>query len=113
MIIIIIIIILLIIIISLSGACFESHTSYAGFPLVPNAIKNIDTVESCQHKCQENAECEYFTWIGHNAIKNKNSCHLKSAMGTVGTDNKQQGKLSGAKYCPDSNPSKFMHLLQQ
>lgn len=90
-----------------TGSCFEEDTVYKGKPLKDvNPIRDVESALDCQVLCQENPECEYFTWNsgtggGNWNKKNKNTCWLKSIQGSIKMNcgKKCSGKTSGAKFC--------------
>ena len=89
------------------GSCFEEDTVYKGEPLKEvNPIKDVESALDCQVQCQENPDCEYFTWNsgtggGKWNKKNANTCWLKSTQGNIKMNcgKKCTGRTSGAKFC--------------
>jgi len=90
-----------------AGSCFEEDTVYKGEPLKDvNPIKDVESALDCQVQCQENPDCEYFTWNsgtggGKWNKKNANTCWLKSTQGNIKMHcgKKCTGRTSGAKFC--------------
>ena len=72
------------------------HTVKKKYIPAPHTFK-VDTVEQCQLKCQERAECEYFQF--HNGDF---SCYLKIA--TADSAAKPNNCCTfGPKYCKGKN----------
>jgi len=85
--------------------CLQENTMYKGKAL-GGKIENIGSAYECQRECQNNEECEFFTWNsgtgpGKWNKKNANTCWLKKGLGTVKADcgKKCDGKVSGPKNC--------------
>jgi len=62
----------------------------------------VATAKECQVKCQQNDECNFFTWRTNDYPRKPNSCWLKTAKGT---EKINPGKVSGPKVCPSSTPA--------
>ena len=71
---------------------------------IGDSYKNVKTILKCQEKCQNNMQCEYFTWVGANstcvlqtqAAKNLSRRALPSS-----------GAVFGSKDCPIPNIGEF------
>ena len=74
--------------------CFQENTQINGFNL-PNSPTIEDSLQSCQKKCYQTEECNYFMW---NTITFK--CHLKSEKKTgEGWMVSNPAMIIGAKHC--------------
>jgi len=93
-----------------SPDCLQENTNYKGEavkkPGKKYRLRNILSAEECQQKCQENEDCEAFTWNSGTGPgrwnKNmKHTCWLKKNTGKVMTDcgRKCTGRISGPKFC--------------
>ena len=72
--------------------CFQENTQINGFDL-PNSPTIEDSLQSCQKKCYQTEECNYFMW---NTITFK--CHLKSEKKTEWMVS-NPAMIIGAKHC--------------
>merc|ERR1719318_126998 len=67
------------------------------------------TAEECQKACQQNKECQYWTWAKPEA-NYKLACYLKSEKGGIkGGEHKNKMRISGPKNCPEC-PKKFVNI---
>ena len=74
--------------------CFEENTQIYGFDL-PNSPTTEDNLKSCQKKCDQTQDCNYWMW---NKITFK--CHLKSEKRTDGNWMVSNPvMITGAKHC--------------
>lgn len=71
------------------ATCIVDDTDYNGFDVAQEW--NVATVALCQGKCQENVNCNYFSYN----IDQK-GCYLKSDF----TVKAEVGFMAGPKYCP-------------
>ena len=84
--------------ISISG-CFQNGKDYAGSDIYSSSFWTSNA-EGCQKLCQNNNECEYWTWIlPYENDGSDGSCYLKNSKGQI-TD--EINATSGPKYCPIS-----------
>jgi len=90
---------------ALACDCLQENTVYKGMSL-GGKIENIGSAYECQRECQNNEDCQFFTWNsgtgpGNWNKKNANTCWLKKGLGTVKVDcgKKCDGKVSGPKNC--------------
>ena len=73
--------------------CFDRWTAYKNVAEeTVEELKDIATPEDCQAQCQQNAKCQFFTWVQAYKL-----CNMKTAMGTV--TNTDSWIVSAPKYC--------------
>ena len=68
-------------------------------------FKDIETLDECQKKCQENDECKYFVL----RTKHHKGCWLKTA-GAKQTITKNTNDIFGPKFCPGTPNPVFRNI---
>ena len=98
--------------------CYDNNTDFnvgnTGTDIEPKwkgVMKNVDNALSCQHYCQKNDDCEFWTYTEpkYEGPGNSKTCYLKTEMGNV-----KDLKLatSGPKYC-SSKYTKRLSLISK
>ena len=82
-------------------ACFETDIDYYGNPVYV-AFNEVSENE-CYFKCQENDECNYWTYYDQR-------CHLKSKRENV---QRLAGAVSGPKFCAHWKPGIFVLIWKE
>ena len=85
--------------------CYDKNTDFnvgnTGTDIEPNwkgVMKDVDNALSCQHYCQKNDDCEFWTYTEpkYEGPGKPKTCYLKTEMGTV---KDVELATSGPKYC--------------
>ena len=79
--------------------CFQDGLAYRGdaVPGIPSNIPNVMSAKDCQKECQNDNDCQFWTWNSPNVPKNKNTCWLKAGKVQLRA---KSGKISGPRTCP-------------
>ena len=82
------------------GGCFQDGVVYRNDPVrgITNFnIPNVMSAEDCQTECQNDIDCQFWTWNSPNFKRNQNTCWLKAGKGQIRA---VSGKISGPRTCP-------------
>ncbi len=80
-----------------TNACYLYDINYKGPNLNEYSLKTADAA-TCQRICQENANCQFWTWIStsYTDWNQRQDCNLKASNALISGD---QGAISGPKDC--------------
>lgn len=81
----------------INPGCQNLDTTFLGSVVLQ--LRNSATFETCQQNCQNNKDCEFWTWDVRSKL-----CQLRKAepYGYV-SDSSTIGMLAGPKYCPNDD----------